>query len=88
MARLAGMPREVIDYAQRKLNRLESGHEREHGGRGRKADTADLQLSLFQLDDPLLLEIKEQLKAMELNTMSPLDAFDALRALKKKIGAE
>ena len=88
VARLAGMPREVIDYAQRKLNRLESGHEREHGGRGRKADTADLQLSLFQLDDPLLLEIKEQLKAMELNTMSPLDAFDALRALKKKIGAE
>ena len=88
VARLAGMPREVIDYAQRKLNRLESGHEREHGGRGRKADTADLQLSLFQLDDPLLLEIKEQLKAMELNTMSPLDAFDALRAWKKKIGAE
>ena len=88
VARLAGMPREVIDYARRKLNRLESGHEREHGGRGRKADTADLQLSLFQLDDPLLLEIKEQLKAMELNTMSPLDAFDALRALKKKIGAE
>ena len=88
VARLAGMPREVIDYARRKLNRLESGHEREHGGRGRKADTADLQLSLFQLDDPLLLEIKEQLRAMELNTMSPLDAFDALRALKKKIGAE
>ena len=88
VARLAGMPVEVINYAQRKLNRLESEHEREHGGRGRKADTADLQLSLFQLDDPLLIEIKEQLKAMELNTMSPLDAFDALRALKKKIGAE
>ena len=88
MARLAGMPVEVINYAQRKLNRLESEHGQEHAGREKKADAADLQLSLFQLDDPLLIEIKEQLKAMELNTMSPLDAFDALRALKKKIGAE
>lgn len=88
VARLAGMPVEVINYAQRKLNRLESEHGQEHAGREKKADAADLQLSLFQLDDPLLIEIKEQLKAMELNTMSPLDAFDALRALKKKIGAE
>ena len=88
VARLAGMPVEVINYAQRKLNRLESEHGEEHGKNRGKECAADLQLSLFQLDDPLLLEIKEQLKAMELNTMSPLDAFDALRALKKKIGAE
>ena len=88
VARLAGMPVEVINYAQRKLNRLESEHGEEHGKIRGKECAADLQLSLFQLDDPLLLEIKEQLKAMELNTMSPLDAFDALRALKKKIGAE
>lgn len=78
VARLAGMPREVINMAQRKLNRLEN----EHG------ESGGAQLSLFQLDDPLLLEIKERLKGMDLNEMSPLDAFDALRELKNKIGAE
>lgn len=78
VARLAGMPREVINMAQRKLNRLEN----EHG------ESGGAQLSFFQLDDPLLLEIKERLKGMDLNEMSPLDAFDALRELKNKIGAE
>jgi hypothetical protein len=38
------------------------------------------------LDDPLLLDIKEKLKAMDINSMSPLDAFDALRSLKKQLG--
>ena len=46
----------------------------------------NLQLSFYQLDDPLLVEIKEKLKAMDINSMSPLDAFDVLRALKKQIG--
>lgn len=46
----------------------------------------NLQLSFYQLDDPLLLDIKEKLKAMDINTMSPLDAFDAIRSLKKQIG--
>lgn len=78
VARLAGMPREVINLAQRKLSRLEN----------ERGESAGVQLSLFQSDDPLLLEIKERLKGMNLNEMSPLDAFDALRGLKKRIGTE
>ena len=88
VARLAGMPREVINFAERKLNRLEN-EQGDGGGKGRQKESRmDLQLSLFQLDDPLLLEIKEQLREIDLNKMSPLDAFDTLRALKKKIGAD
>ena len=55
--------------------------------RGKKNALQDsLQLSFYQLDDPLLLDIKEKLKAMDINSMSPLDAFDALRDLKKQLG--
>lgn len=45
-----------------------------------------IQLSLYQLDDPLLLDIKEELKKLDINRMSPLEAFDTLRGLRKKIG--
>ncbi|MBR5856175.1 MAG: DNA mismatch repair protein MutS [Bacteroidales bacterium] len=59
----------------------------EKGKKAKKSALQDsLQLSFYQLDDPLLVDIKEKLKAMDINTMSPLDAFDALRALKKQIG--
>ena len=47
-----------------------------------------LQLSFYQLEDPLLADIRDRLKAMDINSMSPLDAFDALRELKKRIGLE
>lgn len=53
---------------------------------GRSSLQENLQLSFYQLDDPLLVEIKEKIKAMDINSMSPLDAFDALRALKKQLG--
>ena len=49
-------------------------------------ESQGIQLSLYQLDDPLLLEIKDELKKIDINRMSPLDAFDELRSLKKKIG--
>lgn len=91
VARLAGMPQAVIDSAQRTLNMLEN-----KGGEGektadvkkrRKSSAADnLQLSFFQLEDPLLCDLRDSIKAMDINSMSPLDAFDAIRKLKEKLG--
>ncbi len=102
VARMAGMPQSVVDSAQRKLSRLEKAREEQgesslfeeaaglpakKSGRSKKSPLQEnLQLSFYQLDDPLLLEIKEKIKAMDINSMSPLDAFDALRALKKQLG--
>ena len=60
------------------------GSKRKKAGRGSLQE--NLQLSFYQLDDPLLVDIKEKIKAMDINSMSPLDAFDALRALKKQLG--
>ena len=53
----------------------------------KKSSAADnLQLSFFQLEDPMLCDLRDSIKAMDINTMSPLDAFDAIRKLKEKLG--
>ena len=55
--------------------------------RKKKSSAADnLQLSFFQLEDPLLCDLRDSIKAMDINAMSPLDAFDAIRKLKEKLG--
>lgn len=51
-------------------------------------DEAVQQLSFFQLDDPMLAEIRSELEKADINTMSPLDAFDKLRSIKEKLGME
>ena len=84
VARLAGMPREVVDSAQKLLRKLEEGGPT---SKPRVQDVEEpLQLSIFQLDDPILVDVRDTLRGMDLNSMSPLDAFDLLRELKKKIG--
>lgn len=103
VARMAGMPKRVIESAERTLHQLEntgdscegasgglekSGCKEEKRGkkRGRKGDDDGLQLSFYQLDDPLLLDLKNDLVKLDINNMTPLDAFDAIRSLKSKLG--
>ncbi len=87
VARLAGMPQEVIQSAERTLRELER---REKNAEALSRDTHDdgsVQLSFFQLDDPTLSSLKEQLEAADLDNMTPLQAFDLLRKLKEEVGA-
>jgi DNA mismatch repair protein MutS len=86
VARLAGMPQAVVAAAERKLKELENAAPSQSGAAPKKPAARPMQLSLYQLDDPLLLDIKKQLKEANLNAMSPLDAFDLIRELKNKIG--
>ena len=99
VARMAGMPKEVLESAEKTLRRLESGEEAEklsiaaakpvkpHNTReGRVQGDGSLQLSLFQLDDPLLESLRDRLKGTDLNNMTPLQAFDLLRAMKAELG--
>ena len=96
VARMAGMPRQVIDSAQKTLDRLESDEAssskkpsiiKPHNVReGRVESDGSLQLSFFQLEDPLLASLKEDLDAADLNNMTPLQAFDLLRVMKEKMG--
>ena len=96
VARMAGMPRQVIDSAQKTLDRLENEEAsaskkpsiiKPHNVReGRVESDGSLQLSFFQLEDPLLASLKEDLDAADLNNMTPLQAFDLLRCMKEKMG--
>ena len=83
VARMAGMPGEVIKKAERILKKLE---EQNNGEKGIVKREEAVQLSFFQLEDPLLVSLRDELKSIDINQISPLDAFDKLRQLKKKIG--
>ena len=98
VARMAGMPRQVIDSAQKTLDRLENEDAsssrkpaiiKPHNVReGRVESDGSLQLSFFQLEDPLLMSLKEDLDSADLNNMTPLQAFDLLRSMKEKMGID
>ena len=88
VARMAGMPQEVIASAERTLRELER---REKNAEALSKDTAEdgsVQLSFFQLDDPVLSSLREQLLAADLDNMTPLKAFDLLRKLREEVGAD
>ncbi|MBR5836432.1 MAG: DNA mismatch repair protein MutS [Bacteroidales bacterium] len=100
VARMAGMPKQVLDSAEKTLASLESGGAesktrrpsqndkvKPHNVReGRVESDGSLQLSFFQLEDPLLSSLKEDLDSVDLNNLTPLQAFDVLRGLKEKMG--
>lgn len=88
VARLAGMPSEVVESAEKILRKLEeSGNSRSQNRRkAAEAPGEGVQLSIFGLDDPTLEDIRDTLKRTDLNTMTPMDAFDLLRDLKRKVG--
>ena len=88
VARMAGMPREVIDSAERTLRDLERRERNADALSKNTAEDGSVQLSFFQLDDPTLGSIREQLLAADLDNMTPLRAFDLLRKLKEEVGAD
>ena len=85
VARMAGMPKEIVESAERTLKALES-KESVVRNVGNVEEDGSLQLSLFQLDDPLLSSLRDRLESADLNNMTPLEAFDLLRAMKKEMG--
>lgn len=97
VARLAGVPDEVVKSAEKILKKLEAGAGNADPLKGRmqslrqrkraqRDDDHEVQLSIFQLDDPLLASIRERLEKLDMNNMTPMDAFDTLRDLQHKVG--
>ena len=86
VARLAGMPREVIDSAEKTLRPLMLREK--HSKDTEISEDGSVQLSFFQLDDPTLSSLKAKLDKADLNNMTPLQAFDLLREMKAEVGSE
>ena len=88
VARLAGMPKEIVQSAERTLKELERKENsvKAVAKTGKVEEDGSVQLSFFQLDDPTLATIRAELEAADLNNMTPMQAFDLLRQMKKEIG--
>ena len=86
VARMAGMPREIVESAEKTLRELERREKHADALSRATADDGGVQLSFFQLDDPTLSSIRDRLEAADLDNMTPLQAFDLLRAMKDELG--
>lgn len=84
VAKMAGMPQTVILKAQKLLKKLEKDHSGE-ALNGIKAAKDEMQLSIFNLDDPLLEEIKDEILQLDINTLTPIEALMKLNEIKRML---
>ena len=87
VAKLAGMPKDIVRRAEMILKQLESSADREGLGKGAKIgnlpETDHMQLSFFQLDDPVLCQIRDQILGLDINSLTPIDALNKLDSIKR-----
>jgi DNA mismatch repair protein MutS len=89
VAKLAGMPKEVLKRADQILIQLEKNHSGDLKSEAKNiASDAAMQLSFFQLDDPVLMQIKEEIENIDINTLTPVEALMKLNEIKKYMGVK
>ena len=100
VARMAGMPRSVVQRAEDILANLEKvygsgeivpSQSVSKRSKRRVAESAaesanNIQLSMFQLDDPVLVSIRDQIKDLDINSLTPLEALNKLNEIKRLTG--
>ena len=91
VAEIAGMPKSIIKRAKTILKQLES--ENAQVGKAGKAavehlgDTREgMQMSFFQLDDPVLSQIRDEIIGLDINNLTPVEALNKLNDIKKILG--
>ncbi|WP_179021077.1 DNA mismatch repair protein MutS [Winogradskyella forsetii] len=85
VAKMAGMPQQVIRRANKILSKLEKSHSSEELTDKVKTLKDDLQLSFFNLDDPLLIEIKDEILHTDIDTLTPVEALMKLNEIKRML---
>lgn len=83
VAKMAGMPQTVVQKAQKILKQLEKDHSTETINQTKEND---MQLSFFNLDDPLLEDIKSEILNLDINTLTPVEALMKLNSIKSMLG--
>lgn len=87
VAKLAGMPRKVVEEAEYMLSQLENKATKAQKV-AKKADSScskGLQLSFIQLDDPVLSEIKDTILEVDIENLTPIESLNKLYEIKKKL---
>jgi DNA mismatch repair protein MutS len=83
VAKMAGMPKAIVDRANEILHELEQKHiSNDDTQKVKKIDAKNYQLSFFQLDDPRLVKIRETIEGLDINTLTPVEALMKLNELK------
>ena len=83
VAAMAGMPKKVVERAEKLLTLLEKSHTGAQGDKAALKPEEPMQLSFIQLDDPLLLQIKEDILNTNIDTLTPVEALMKLNEIKK-----
>ena len=83
VAAMAGMPRKVVERAEKLLTLLEKSHTGDQVDKNALKPEEAMQLSFIQLDDPLLLQIKEDILNTNIDTLTPVEALMKLNEIKK-----
>jgi DNA mismatch repair protein MutS len=91
VAKMAGMPNLVVKDAEKILKSLEAKSARKNGERkelktGSDPISEEMQLSFFQLDDPILEDIRSEIEGLDINTLTPVEALMKLNEIKKMVG--
>ncbi|MCQ2330727.1 MAG: DNA mismatch repair protein MutS [Paludibacteraceae bacterium] len=95
VARLAGMPQTIVQRAEQILHDLEKGSARSTNGsaaiastKGAISEPEGYQLSIFQLDDPVLEQIRDTVASLDINNLTPLEALNRLSEIKTLVGSK
>ena len=82
VARIAGVPKIIVENASKILKQLESIRGSVDNSHLKNQDD-DMQLSFFQLDDPMLEQIREEISNLNINELTPIEALNKLNEIKK-----
>ncbi len=86
VAKMAGMPQQVVRRATKMMEKLEKSHGSEElTGTLKNAAEEEMQLSFFNLDDPLLEEIKDEILHTDIDTLTPVEALMKLNEIKRML---
>lgn len=89
VARMAGMPQQVLRRANKILKKLEDSHGmQEKSGKLKKSAEEEMQLSFFNLDDPILEELREDILHIDINTLTPVEALMKLNEIKRMLASK
>lgn len=92
VARMAGMPKSIVSRASEILKVLETEKRQEEGIAGQTLKKTEkqgaYQLSFFQLDDPILSQVRDEIKNLDVNNLTPIEALNKLNEIKKIINGK
>jgi DNA mismatch repair protein MutS len=87
VAKLAGMPKSIVKRADHILKELETDNRKKGISSKPLAEVSEtrggMQLSFFQLDDPVLCQIRDEILNLDINSLTPIDALNKLNDIKK-----